>query len=315
MKKYQVLTGISSTKAMISTKAMNSPKVIISIPAYNEEYTLPSVLEEIKTVMNTTDYAYEILVLNDGSTDKTADIAAAQGATVVTRKHRGLAETFKAEMKECLQRKADIIVHTDADGQYHPQHLPELIRKVEEGYDLVLGSRFQRNVSHMPLLNRLGNIAFARVLSSLTGTKITDSTTGFRAFTRTVAEEINYINTFTYTQEQIIKAAKQGFKITEIPIICRKTRKSRLFKSPLQYALRAWINILRIYRDYEPLQFFGRIGGGLLVLGGMLGAWLLYRFLTLGYVGRTPSLILSMLLILVGMQIILFGFLADMMHK
>ena len=291
---------------------MKQPKVLITIPAYNEEETLPSVLQEIRQVMSTTPYSYEILVLNDGSTDKTIEVARQRDAIVVTEKHRGLAETFKSEMRECLKRKADIIVHTDADGQYHPQHLPELIQKVEEGYDLVLGSRFQRKTEHMPLFNRLGNIAFAQVLSSLTHTKITDSTTGFRAFTAAVAAEIKYINTFTYTQEQIIKASQQGFRITEIPIICRKTRESRLFKNPWQYALRAWINIMRIYRDYEPLQFFGRIGGGLLLLGGTLGGWLLYRYATLGYIGKTPSLILAMLLILVGVQIILFGFLADM---
>ncbi|HLC81524.1 MAG TPA: glycosyltransferase family 2 protein, partial [Candidatus Nanoarchaeia archaeon] len=189
------------------------------------------------------------------------------------------------------------------------------IEKVKSGYDLVLGSRFQGKIQHMPWLKRLGNIAFSYVLSSLTKTKITDSTTGFRGFTAEIAREINYINTFTYTQEQIIKAAKQGFKITEIPIIARKTRASRLFKSPFQYALKAWINIFRIYRDYEPLLFFGKIGTGLFTAGVLLGCWLVYRFLTLGYVGRTPSIILSLLLILMGIQIVLFGFLADMMKK
>ncbi|MBS3140197.1 hypothetical protein J4479_04295 [Candidatus Woesearchaeota archaeon] len=126
---------------------------------------------------------------------------------------------------------------------------------------------------------------------------------------------MSYINTFTYTQEQIIKAAKQGFKITEIPIITRKTRASRLFKNPWQYAMKAWINILRIYRDYEPLMFFGRVGAVFFSIGVLLGCWLVYRFFTLGYVGRTPSVILSLLLILMGIQVILFGFLADMIRK
>src|SRR3990167_6342487 len=112
----------------------------------------------------------------------------------------------------------------------------------------------------MPLLKRIGNRAFSRVISSLTGVKITDSTTGFRAFTKEVALNIKFINTFTYTQEQIIRAAKQRFRITEIPIETRKTRESRLFKNPFEYAVKAWINIFRIYRDYEPLAFFGRVG-------------------------------------------------------
>ena len=130
-----------------------------------------------------------------------------------------------------------------------------------------------------------------------------------------IARDINYINTFTYTQEQIIKAAKQGFRITEIPIIARKTRESRLFKNAFQYALKAWINIFRIYRDYEPLAFFGRIGALFIIIGFLIGAWLLYRLFTLGYIGRYPSIILSGLFITMGIQVILFGFLADMMRK
>lgn len=289
--------------------------IIISIPAYNEERTISPVIEEIKNSLRDKEWNYNILVVDDGSTDKTAEVARQCGAIVVTKKHSGLAETFKAEMQECLKLKADMIVHTDADGQYRPRHIPELIQKVQQGYDLVLGSRFQHQNSSMPLLNRIGNKAFAKVISSLIKVKLTDTTTGFRAFTAEVAREINFINTFTYTQEQIIKAAKQGFRITEVPISTCKTRESRLFKNPFQYAIRAWINIIRIYRDYEPLTFFGRIGLFFFFSGLVVGLWLFYRFLTLGYVGRMPSLILTALLILIGIQIVLFGFLADMMKN
>jgi len=292
-------------------------KVIITIPAYNEERTLPKVLTEIKEVMSTTKHNYTILVLNDGSSVNTVAVAENLGAIVVShKKNRGLAETFKSEMKACLQHTADIIIHTDADGQYPSSHIVELIEKIESGYDLVLGSRFkdQKN-GHMPFLKKLGNIAFSKVLSHLTKVRLTDTTTGFRAFTAEIARDIKYINTFTYTQEQIIKASRQGFRITEIPIKARKTRESRLFKNPFEYAVKAWINIFRIYRDYQPLSFFGRIGGGLFGGGFLIGMWLLYRFITLGYVGRVPSTILSMLLMLTGLQIILFGFLADMIKR
>ena len=160
------------------------PKIIISIPAYNEEKTLPNVLEEIKHVMNRHTYNYQILVLNDGSKDKTIEVATRHGALVISNKRNmGLAQTFRNEMKECLNLHADIIVHTDADGQYHPQHIPQLIEMVRSGNDLVLGSRFQGKIEKMPLLKRLGNIAFSKVLTSLTKVKITDSTTGYRAFT------------------------------------------------------------------------------------------------------------------------------------
>src|SRR3989338_8230653 len=271
-------------------------KVIITIPAYNEEKTLPPILTEIKEVMEKTTYKYEILVVDDGSTDKTSLVAKQYGAMVVTKKHQGLAQTFRSEMEECVKRKADIIVHTDADGKYHSQHIPELIKKVEEGYDLVLGSRFRGRIEAMPWLKRLGNIAFSEVLTSLTGTRITDSTTGFRAFTSTVAREINYINTFTYTQEQIIKAAKQGFRIAEIPIIARKTRKSRLFKNPFQYAIKALINILRIYRDYKPLAFFGRVGVLCLSLGISIGFYFVYLHFTSGIKGHLGLLFFIMIL-------------------
>ncbi len=291
-------------------------KVIITIPAYNEEQDLGRVLDEIKSVMINTNYNYEILVYDDGSKDKTVEIAKQHGALVFSNKRNmGLAETFRNEMKKCIELNADIIIHTDADGQYKPEYIPKLIEKLNEGYDLVLGSRFAGKIEEMPFLKRFGNIAFSIVLSKMTGVKLTDTTTGFRAFTKQIAQEIKYINTFTYTQEQIIKAAKQRFKIAEIPIEARKTRDSRLFKNPFDYAIKAWINIFRIYRDYEPLKFFGRIGAIFLIIGFGIGIWLLYRLVTLGFIGRLPSTILSMLLILIGIQVILFGFFADMMKK
>jgi glycosyltransferase involved in cell wall biosynthesis len=292
-----------------------SAKVVISIPAYNEEKTLPRVLSDIKEVMQKTSYNYQILVFNDGSRDKTMEVAKAHGAVVGSHRHKGLAETFKAEMRECLKLKADIIVHTDADGQYHPQHIPELIKKVEDGYDLVLGSRFRGRIEKMPFMKRMGNIAFSSVISSLTSAKVSDSTTGYRAFTSEVARDINYINTFTYTQEQIIKAAKQGFKITDIPIIARKTRPSRLFSGPFQYAIKAWINIFRIYRDYDPLKFFGYIGGTMFVMGFIIGIYIFSQILLTGQAGGIPRVILSALLMLVGIQIGILGFLADMLRK
>ena len=291
-------------------------KVIVTIPAFNEERTIGRVIQEIHHVMDAASYTYIILVIDDGSNDNTAAIARKHGAIVFSNKrNKGLAETFREEMQQSLRLGADVIVHTDADGQYFAEDILRMLKKIEEGYDLVLGSRFRKRNRHMPLLKRLGNWAFAVVLSQLTRVWLTDTTTGFRAFTREVAQDITYINTFTYTQEQIIKAAKQQFRIAEIGISTRRTRESRLFKGPWQYALKAWVNILRIYRDYEPLSFFLRIGALFLLSGIGIGLWLVYRFITLGYIGRVPSTVLSMLLILVGIQIILFGFLADMMKR
>ena len=290
-------------------------RVVISIPAYNEEKTLGKVIKDIKKVMISTKYDYKILVLDDGSRDKTAEIAKKESAVVYSNKrNRGLAETFKREMEECLALKADVIVHTDADGQYPANYIPKMIKKIEEGYDLVLGSRFGKGKYSGSLSKKIGNIAFAKVFSGLLKTRITDTTTGFRAFTTEVAK-LDLINSFTYTQEQLIRAGKAKMRIADIPILTNKTRKSKLFSNPFDYAAKAWLNIFRIYRDFAPLKFFGFLGSFFLSAGIILGLWIFYLWVTTDIVGGIPRVILSMLLITMGIQIILFGFLADMNKK
>jgi glycosyltransferase involved in cell wall biosynthesis len=289
--------------------------IIITIPAFNEEETIGQTITDINNVMNSTEYEYKILVLDDGSKDKTSEVAEQSGAEVYSNKRNvGLAETFKNEMKKCIKENPDIIIHTDADGQYPAKYIPLLIKKLEEGYNLVLGSRFEKGKYSESFMKKLGNVVFAKVFSSLLKTKITDTTTGFRAFTPEVAK-LPLINDFTYTQEQLIRAGKAKMKIGEIPITTNKTRKSRLFKNSFDYAIKAWINILRIYRDFEPLKFFGSIGLSFLVLGMILGMWIIYTWITTGGVGALPRVILSMLLVIAGIQIGLFGFLADMNKK
>lgn len=294
---------------------MSKELIVISIPAYNEENTLPKVIDEIKEVMNENNYNYKILVVNDGSRDKTEEVAKEKGAIVFSHPYNlGLSETFKTEMKKCLELNPDIIVHTDADGQYPSHYIPNLIKKIQEGYDIVLGSRFGQGQYSGSFMKKLGNIAFAKVFSSMLKTKIRDTTTGFRAFRKNVAQ-LPIINDFTYTQEQLIRAGKAKMKITEISITTNKTRESRLFKNSFDYALKAWINILRIYRDFAPLKFFGSIGLLFISLGVLIGLRLIYFFITTGSVGHVPSQILTMLLIVVGVQIVLFGFFADSVRK
>ncbi len=287
--------------------------VIITIPAWNEEQTLGAVISEIKVIMDKTPYKYKIHVQDDGSTDNTMKVARKFGAIVHSNeRNKGLAETFKAEIKHCLELNADIIVHTDADGQYPAEFIPKLIEEIEKGNDLVIGSRFAGKIEDMPIVKRFGNMAFAYVFTQLCKTKITDSTTGFRAFTRNVAKDINFSTDFTYTHEQLIRAARLKYRITEIPIYARKTRESHLMKGPFDYAIKAWINIFRIYRDYNPLAFFGKIGLTLFTLGLLSSLWVLYNYLSIGMVGGIPRVILAAMLILAGIQIMLFGLLADM---
>ena len=288
--------------------------VVITIPAYNEENTIVPVINEIKAVMNSTKYKYKILVVDDGSEDQTSKVSKNAGTIVVRKRHSGLLETFKREVEECLKLNADIIVHTDADGQYPAEFIPKLIEQIENGNDLVLGSRFRGEIEDMPLLKRIGNIAFAKVFTGVCKTKISDSTTGFRAFTKDLALAIKYTTDFTYTHEQLIKASRLNFKIIEIPINSRKTRPSRLFNNSFDYAVKAWINILRIYRDFKPLAFFGKLGFVFLTAGLLLGLYVTYYFFQYGETGGIPRVVLSAMLILTGIQIILFGFLADMKH-
>jgi len=291
-------------------------KIIITIPAYNEERTIGKIIEEINLVMKNTHYDYEILVVNDGSTDRTAEIAKAKGAIVHSHPYNlGLMKTFQTEIQKCLELKADVIVHTDADGQFFARDIPRLIQKIEQGYDLVIGSRFYNKIKHMPLMKRIGNKAFAKVFSTITKKRLTDTTSGFRAFNNKVAENLKFINTFTYTQEQIIRAIKSGFKIVEIPIETRRTRPSRLFKSPFNYAIRAWINIFRIYRDYDPIKFFGKIGLFFFLIGFIIGLYFVYLHFTTGITGHLGLLFLMLILLFTGFQTILFGLLADMMKR
>ncbi len=294
--------------------------IIITIPAYNEGKTLGKVVKDIRKVMDSSsyDYRYKIVAVDDGSSDDTADVARKAGAVVYSHpRNCGLAETFRTEVKKSLDLGADIIVHIDADGQYLPKEIPLLIKEVQKGNDLVLGSRFKGTIEHMPLLKRIGNRAFSHVISQVTGVDISDGQTGFRAFTKEVAKRITIISNHTYTQEQIIKAVREKFRIKEVPVyFARRNGKSRLISNPFEYAAKAWINIIRIYRDYEPLRFFGMVGSLIFFLGIALGSYLVYaQFFGEGVNRHFGLMMFDVLVLSIGFQVIIFGFLSDMLKK
>lgn len=295
--------------------------VCITLPAYNEEKTIGPVLDDIRAVMIKQPYRWKLVVVNDGSTDNTAAVAKEHGALVYSHpRNMGLAEAFKTEIAKCLELGATIFVHTDADGQYVAQEIPGLVAMVQKGYDLVLGSRFRGHIESMPFLKRLGNKAFSRVLSRITKQRITDGQTGFRAFNREVAQ-LPITSTFTYTQEQIIRVAKAKMRIVEVPATFRirgKKTKSRLMKGPFDYAVKAGINLLRVYRDYEPLKFFGGVGFVFIFISFLIGIHILDTYLLFG-AGKLdrmlPTIILAVTFFLTGIQIAMFGFLADSLRK
>lgn len=293
-------------------------KVVVTIPAFNEEKTIGNVVKAVGEVMGKGSYNFQILVVDDGSKDGTSLNAKKSGAVVYSHpKNYGLAETFKTEISKSLEMKADVIVHIDADMQYQPKEIPKLLAEIKKGYDLVLGSRFRGKIEEMPWIKRFGNVAFSRVISQITGTDISDAQTGFRAFTKDVAKNIVITSNHTYTQEQIIRAVRQKYRIKEIPIFfAKRNGKSRLIPNPFGYAVRAWINIIRTYRDYEPLRFFGILGTFIFSIGIILGLYLVYfQFFGGGAFRHLGLMMLDVLILSIGLQVIIFGFIADMNRK
>jgi glycosyltransferase involved in cell wall biosynthesis len=314
----QKLKSFPNTERYLNGPAFQGAmKITVTVPAYNEAKSIGRLIKGIKDVMSSNKYNYNVLVVDDGSIDNTAEVAKKSGAIVYSHpKNYGLAETFKTEIKKCLKLKSDVIVHIDADGQYLPKEIPRLLKEIKNGYDLVLGSRFKGKIEHMPLIKRFGNKAFSRVVSQISRIKISDAQTGFRAFTKEVAKEVPIISNHTYTQEQIIKTVREKFRIKEVPIyFAKRNGKSKLISNPFEYAAKAWINIIRINRDYEPLKFFGSIGGFIFAIGFLIGLYLIYLHFTSGIVGHFALIMLDILILSFGLQIITFGFLADMYRR
>ena len=297
-------------------------KLVVTIPAYNEEKTIGKVIREIKECIEIRKYCddVKVLVINDGSTDNTVEEAKKAGADKIIsfRKNRGLARAFKAGLETALEMGADIIVNIDADGQYNPKEIPKLIKPILDGKaDIVLGSRFKGWIEYMPIQKRIGNRIATWVTRLASGIPISDAQTGFRAFSREAALRLNVLADYTYVQETIIQAAKMGLKIEEVPIEFRKRRgngKSRLISNIFSYAKRAGLTILRTYRDYHPLKTFLYIGLFLLLIGIVIGLRVLYHYIQTGMIGfYLPSAILSVALIIIGFQTIVLGLLADML--
>ena len=290
-------------------------QIVVTIPAYNEEKTIGTLIARINKALKGK-YKYKVLVVDDGSNDKTKQVAKSSGAVVFSHpKNYGLAETFRTEIEKSLELGADVIMHIDADMQYQPEEIPKLIKEIEKGNDLVLGSRFMGKIEYMPWINRFGNKAFSDVVSQAAEMDISDAQTGFRAFTKELANKVKIRSDHTYTQEQIIRAVKNKFRVKEVPVYFAKRKdKSRLISNPFSYGLKAWINILRIYRDYKPLKFFGVIGTLIFSVGLAIGVYMIYLHVTSGIAGHLALLMLDVIILSVGFQLLTFALLADMLQ-
>jgi glycosyltransferase involved in cell wall biosynthesis len=293
-------------------------KLVITIPSYNEEKSLASVITEIPRTILGVDQI-QILVINDGSTDHTAETAKQAGADkVLSHKHNmGLAQTFRDGLNEALDMGADIIVSTDADFQYNGTEIPYLITPIIEGKaDIVLGDRQIDRLDHMPFGNLWGNKLATCVTRWVTGLPIKDAQTGFRAFSRDAALRMNLTGDYTYTQETIIQASNKNLKIEQIPVEFRRREgKSRLISSIFRYARSAGITIFRSFGAYHPFVIFSGIGVICILLGLAFGLKVIIHFLTTGMVSPyLPSALLTTVLIIIGGLAILFGLLADMIR-
>lgn len=290
-------------------------KLIIQIPCWNEEYALPTTLAALPRQIAGVD-VIEILVIDDGSTDRTAEIARQHGVQHIVHftNHKGLAAAFAAGLDAALRLGADIIVNTDADGQYPATDIPALIQPILEGTaDMVIGDRRVTSVEHFAPHKRLLQKWGSAVVSSFAGLQVEDVTSGFRAYSREAALQLNILTKFTYTLETVIQAGHKQIALATVPTSSNPpTRPSRLFKGSVAYLRQAAPTILRIYTVYEPLKTFLVIGTPLVIGGILLGVRYLYFYFVGVSGGHVQSLILAAILVIIGFQVFVLGVLADL---
>lgn len=292
-------------------------KLIIQIPCYNEEATLGVTLSELPRQLPGID-TVEWLIINDGSVDKTVDVARACGVDhIVSFDHnRGLAKAFMAGLEAALKAGADIIVNTDADNQYCAADIPALIEPILLGQaEIVIGARPIRNIRHFSPIKKVLQGLGSWVVRIASNTDVADAPSGFRAISRNAALQMNVFNQYTYTLETIIQAGQKGMAITSVPIRTNGyLRPSRLVKSIPSYIKRSILTIFLIFMTYRPLQFFLTVGSVPFALGTLIGLRWLVLFLIEGTLrARVPSLVLAAILILIGFQIWVFGLAAHLM--
>ena len=291
-------------------------KLIIQIPCLNEAETLPATLADLPREVAGIDVV-EWLVIDDGSTDRTVEVARECGVDHVVShpRNRGLAAAFLTGLDAALHAGADVVVNTDADNQYDAAGIPALVAGVLDGADMVVGERPIEEIPEFSgmkkRLQRLGSW----VVRKFSGTTVRDAASGFRAFSRAAALRIQVYGKYSYTMETLVQANAEGLVVTGVPVHTNpQTRPSRLVKSSLQYVRRSAQTIVRSFAIYYPFRFFLLIGLVPFVIGmGFLARWLVhYAFIDDVYRSRLPSLITGAVFTLVGVQVWMVGFLGDL---
>jgi len=290
-------------------------KLIVMIPCYNEEKTLPLVLNSIPKKIKGID-KIETLIVDDGCTDKTAEVAKKLGVNYIVKHNgnKGLARAFVSGLEESLKRGADIIVNTDGDNQYPQKDIPKLIRPIlSREAEIVVANRQTSQIKHFSFLKKLLQSWGSWVVRLASGTKIPDAVSGYRAYSKDAAMQINVVTEFSYVIETIIQASKKKISIAHINIKTNpKTRESRLFKNIWQHVKKSGTTIIRVFAMYEPLKTFSLMSLLLITPGVLIGFRFLYFFFKYNASGNVQSLILSAILLIIGFQIFLIGLVADL---
>jgi glycosyltransferase involved in cell wall biosynthesis len=291
-------------------------KLIIQIPCFDEERTLPETLADLPREVDGVDEV-EWLVIDDGSSDRTVEVARAWGVDHVVRltNNKGLATAFQAGLDACLKLGADIIVNTDADNQYSGHDIPRLLGPILAGEaDMVVGDRQTDRIEHFsPVKKRLQRWGSA-VVRGASSTGVPDTTSGFRAYNREAALQLQVVSKFTYTLESIIQAGKMLVAVDHVPIRTNpKTRESRLFPSTWAYVRRNTVSIFRIYALYEPLRVFLVAAAFFALIGAVIWARFLWFFFSGEGEGHIQSLILGSTLFIVAVQLAALGVVGDIL--
>ena len=292
-------------------------KLIIQIPCYNEAGALPATLKDLPRKVAGFN-SVEWLVINDGSTDGTAEIARKSGVDHIVNftKNQGLAKGFLAGLDVCLKLGADVIVNTDADNQYLAADIPALTAPILAGSaDIVVGERPINEIAHFSLVKKMLQKIGSAVVRFFSKANIPDAPSGFRAMSREAALRLNVFNDYTYTLETLIQAGQKNMAIISVPVrVNEAVRPSRLVKSIPSYLWKSIVTIVRIFVVYKAFRFFMSVGVILFSLGVLVGLRFLYYFVVTGNSGgHVQSLILSSILLGIGFQTMLTAFLADLL--
>ena len=290
-------------------------KLIIQIPCYNEEQTLATTLTDLPKSIDGID-EIQILIIDDGSSDRTVEVAKECGVEnfVKHETNLGLAKAFVSGLSRALELGADIIVNTDADNQYCGQDVEKLVKPIlENRADIVIGARPVQSVKDFSpvkkILQKLGSFVM-RLISS---TEIADAPSGFRAFSKEAALQLNVFDNYTYTLETIIQAKAKGFNIISVPIrVNPELRKSKLVRNIFDYIRRSIFTMIRMFIVYRPFRFFAIIGSLFLIAGFLLSSRFLYFYFNHQGSGHIQSLILAAVLLLTGVQVCLLAVFAEL---